>query len=184
VQQQLGELVDSLKAAQSRLRALTDKLSDSAWSAKPGPDRWSPAECIEHLNLTSRAYMPLLHDAVGKSRKMRGAPTTHYRRDPIGWFMSVMMAPRRQRKVPLPRIKTTKDFIPRGERSRTEILSEFVQLQGALVTLVQSADGLPIDKFKIVSPFGGKMKYNTYSALVIVARHEHRHLQQAEEASS
>jgi hypothetical protein len=184
VQHQLGELVDSLKAAQSRLRALTDKLSDSDWSAKPGPDRWSPAECIEHLNLTSRAYMPLLHDAVGKSRKMRGAPTTHYRRDPIGWFMSVMMAPRHQRKVPLPRVKTTKDFVPRGERSRTEILSEFVQLQGALISLIQSADGLPIDKFKIVSPFGGKMKYNTYSALVIVARHEHRHLQQAEEASS
>jgi hypothetical protein len=184
VQQQLGELVDSLKAAQSRLRALTDKLSDSAWSAKPAPDRWSPAECVEHLNLTSRAYLPLLHDAVGKSRKMRGDPTTHYRRDPIGWFMSMMMAPRHQRKVPLPRVKTTRDFVPKGERSRTEILSEFVQLQGALISLIQSADGLLIDKFKIVSPFGGKVKYNTYSALVIVARHEHRHLQQAEEASS
>ena len=87
MQQQLGGIVDSLKAAQSRLRALTDKLSDSAWSAKPGPDRWSPAECVEHLNLTSRAYLPLLHDAVGKARKMRGAPTTHYRRDLLGWFM-------------------------------------------------------------------------------------------------
>ncbi len=183
MRQQLSDLVDSLKAAQSRLRALTDKLSDSAWSARPGRDKWSPAECVEHLNLTSRAYLPLLHDAVGKARRMRGAPTTHYRRDPIGWFMSVMMAPRHARKVPLPRVKTTKDFVPRGERSRTEILSEFVQLQGALVSLIQSADGLPIDKFKIVSPFGGRMKYNTYSALVIIERHEHRHLQQAEEAS-
>jgi hypothetical protein len=182
VQQQLGAIVDSLKAAQTRIRALTDKQSDSPRSAKPGPDRWSPAECIEHLNLTLRAYLPLLHDAVGKAKKMRGAPTTHYRRDPLGWFMSVMMAPRHQRKLPLPRIKTTNDFVPRAERSRTEILSEFVQLQGALISLIQAADGLPIDKFKIVSPFGGKMKYNTYSALVIVERHEHRHLQQAEEA--
>lgn len=183
MQRQLSVIVDSLKAAQSRLRGLTDKLSDSAWSAKPEPDRWSPAECVEHLNLTSRAYLPLLHDAVGKARKMRGDPTTHYRRDLLGWFMSVMMAPRHQRKVPLPRVKTMNDFVPRGERSRTEILSEFVQLQGALISLIQSADGLPIDKFKIVSPFGGKLKYNAYSALVIVERHEHRHLQQAEEAS-
>jgi hypothetical protein len=183
VQQQLGAIVDSLKGAQARLRALTDKLSDSAWSVKPAPDRWSPAECVEHLNLTSRAYLPLLHDAVAKARKMRGPPSTHYRRDPIGWFMSMMMAPRHKRKVPLPRVKTTNGFVPRGERSRTEILSEFVQLQGALISLIQSADGLPIDKFKIVSPFGGKMKYNAYSALMIVDRHEHRHLQQAEEAS-
>jgi hypothetical protein len=183
LQQQLTEIVDSLKGAQLRLRALTDKLSDSAWSARPEPDRWSPAECIEHLNLTSRAYLPLLHDAVGKARKMRGDPATHYRRDLIGWFMSVMIAPRHPRKVPLPRVKTPSDFVPSGGRSRTEVLSEFVQLQGALISLIQSADGLPIDKFKIVSPFGGRMKYNTYSALVIVARHEHRHLQQAEEAS-
>jgi hypothetical protein len=36
---------------------------------------------------------------------------------------------------------------------------------------------------KIVSPFGGRMKYNAYSAFVIIARHEHRHIEQAEEAA-
>jgi hypothetical protein len=165
-----------------RLRALTDTLSDSAWSGKPQADRWSPAECVEHLNLTSRAYLPLLHDAVARARKMRSAPRSRYRRDALGLFMSTMMAPRHQRKIPLPAVKTTNDFVPKGNRSRTAILSEFVQLQGALITLIQSADGLPIDKIKIVSPFGGRMKYNAYSALVIIERHEHRHLQQAEEA--
>ncbi|MGI8403114.1 MAG: DinB family protein [Gemmatimonadaceae bacterium] len=183
MQQQLNDIVESLKSAQTRLRALTDKLSDSEWSGKPGPDRWSPAECVEHLNLTSRAYLPLLHDAVAKARKSRANPKTHYRRDAIGWFMSKMIAPRHPRKVPLPRVKTTPDFVPKAKRSRTATLSEFVQLQGALVTLIRSADGLPIDDVKIVSPFGGRMKYNAYSALVILERHEHRHLQQAEEAS-
>ena len=182
MQEQLGEIIDSLKSAQTRLRTLTDTLSDSEWSGKPAADRWSPAECVEHLNLTSRAYLPLLHDAVARARKMRGTRKNKYHRDTLGWFMSMMMAPRHQRKVPLPAVKTTTDFVPRGNRSRTAILSEFVQLQGALITLIQSADGLPIDKVKIVSPFGGRMKYNAYSALVIIERHEHRHLQQAEEA--
>jgi hypothetical protein len=182
LQEQLGEIIDSLKSAQTRLRTLTDTLSDSEWSGKPAADRWSPAECVEHLNLTSRAYLPLLHDAVARARKMRGARKSKYHRDTLGWFMSKMMAPRHHRKIPLPAVKTTNDFVPKGNRSRTAILSEFVQLQGALVTLIQSADGLPIDKVKIVSPFGGRMKYNAYSALVIIERHEHRHLQQAEEA--
>jgi hypothetical protein len=43
-------------------------------------------------------------------------------------------------------------------------------------------------KFKVVSmivfPFGERMKYNTYSGLVIVTRHQHRHIQQAEQAAS
>jgi hypothetical protein len=42
---------------------------------------------------------------------------------------------------------------------------------------------LPIDDVKIVSPFGGRMKYGAYSAMVIVARHQHRHLEQAEAAA-
>ena len=58
-----------------------------------------------------------------------------------------------------------------------------MRLQAELISLTRSADGLPIDEVKIVSPFGGRMKYTAYSALVILSRHEHRHLEQAEEAA-
>ena len=127
--------------------------------------------------------MPLLHDAVARARKMGRRTRSKYRRDAIGWLMSIMIAPRHAGKVPLPRVKTTPDFVPKAGRSRTAILSDFVQLHGALIALAQSADGLPIDDVKVTSPFGGRMKYNAYSALVIIARHDDRHLQQAEEAS-
>jgi hypothetical protein len=56
-------------------------------------------------------------------------------------------------------------------------------LHADLVTLIRSADGLPLDDVSIISPFGGRMKYSAYSAIVIVARHEHRHIDQAEEAA-
>jgi hypothetical protein len=42
---------------------------------------------------------------------------------------------------------------------------------------------LPLDRVKIVSPFGERMKYSAYSAIVVVARHQHRHIDQAEEAA-
>jgi hypothetical protein len=73
--------------------------------------------------------------------------------------------------------------VPSAGRSRTGILSDFVRLQTELISLVRSANGLPIDEVKIVSPFGGRMRYSAYSALVIVSGHEHRHLEQAEEAA-
>jgi len=81
------------------------------------------------------------------------------------------------------KIKTTPKFVPKGGQSRSQLLSEFVRLQADLITLIRSADELPLDRVKIVSPFGGRMKYNAYSAIVIVARHQHRHIDQAEEAS-
>jgi hypothetical protein len=147
--------------------------------------RWSAAECVEHLNLTSKAYVPLLRDAIAQAREVGGAKRKHYRRDPLGWFMSMMIGPLRHvgkfRIIP---VKTTPPFMPKAGRSSSAILSDFVRLQGELLTLVRSGDGLPLDKVKIVSPFGERMKYSAYSALVILERHQHRHIDQAEEASA
>jgi hypothetical protein len=184
LQNQIADIVQSLESAQSHLRRLTDKLPESDWNKKPAANQWSAAECVEHLNLTSRAYIPRLRDAVAKAREVRHSPTRHYRHDALGWFLSVMFGPLRHLgKFKVLRVKTTPAFVPRPGRSRTEILSDFVRLQTELISLVQSANGLPIDHVKIVSPFGGRMKYNAYSALVIVSRHQLRHLEQAEEAA-
>jgi hypothetical protein len=184
LQQQLAEIVQSLESAQSHLRRLTDKLPEADWNRKPAANRWSAAECVEHLNLTARAYVPLLRDAVAGAGEVRHSLRKHYRHDPIGWFLSAMFGPlRRLGKFKVGRVKTTPAFVPKPGRSRTEILSDFVRFQAELISLVRAADGLPIDDVKIVSPFGGRMRYSAYSALVVVSRHEHRHLEQAEEAA-
>ena len=184
MQRQLRAITNSLESAQSRLRRLSDNISDKDWNKRPGPERWSAAECVEHLNLTSKAYVPLLRDAVSRARKSSKPPSKHYRRDPLGWFMSVMIAPRRGLgKLRMPRIKTLPAFVPKAGRSRSVTLSEFVRLQSELEALVRSGDGLPLDSVKIVSPFGGRMKYSAYSALIIVAGHQQRHIEQAEQAA-
>jgi hypothetical protein len=184
LQEQLADIVQSLESAQSRLRRLTDNLPESDWNRKPGANRWSAAECVEHLNLTSHAYIPLLRDAVANAGEASHTPTKRYRRDGLGWFLSKTFGPLRHfGKFKVGRVRTTPAFVPRAGRSRTEILSDFVRLQTELISLVRSANRLPIDEVKIVSPFGGRMRYSAYSALVIVSRHEHRHLEQAEEAA-
>ena len=64
----LASLRNELDATTARLHALTDTLDDNTWRARPGRERWSAAECVEHLNLTSRAFLPSLHDAVKEAR--------------------------------------------------------------------------------------------------------------------
>jgi hypothetical protein len=185
VQRQLKAVTDSLRSAQSRLRRLSDEVSDKEWSSRPAPASWSAAECVEHLNLTSKAYLALLPDAVARARKRAGPRKKHYRHDALGWFFSMMFGPLRHvgkfRVLP---VKTTRAFVPKRGRSRKEIMSDFVRLQAELAAVIRSGDGLPLDKVKIVSPFGGRVKYSAYSALVIVARHQHRHIEQAEEAAT
>lgn len=184
MQKQLRAITNSLESAQTRLRRLSDKVSDTDWNRRPGPEKWSAGECVEHLNLTSKAYLPLLRDAVSRARKSSDPPRKHYRRDPLGWLFSLMVGPiRGLGKLHMPRVKTSTAFVPKAGRSRTVTLSEFVRLQSELESVIRSGDGLPLDSVKIVSPFGGRMKYSAYSALIIVAQHQHRHIEQAEKAA-
>jgi hypothetical protein len=184
VQSQLAELAESLESAQNRVRRLSDQISDSAWNQHTGPDRWSAADCVEHLNITSRAYIPRFRTALAEARQLRTPPRKKYRRDALGRAFAFLVGPRNLfGKLRLPKIKTLEGFVPKGGQTRTELLSEFVRLQGDLLTIVRSADGLPIDRVSVVSPFGETLTYNAYSALVIVANHQHRHIDQAEAAA-
>ncbi len=44
-----NRLLDHLKRSQRQLEEATSGLSAEQWNFKPGPDRWSIAECYEHI---------------------------------------------------------------------------------------------------------------------------------------
>jgi hypothetical protein len=79
------------------------------------------------------------------------------------------------------RFKTAAPFVPRADRTVAELVSEFERLQAEQVAVTRQADGLPIDRVKIASPFNTRLRYNLFSALSILPRHQHRHLWQAEQ---
>jgi hypothetical protein len=39
---------------------------------------------------------------------------------------------------------------------------------------------LPLHRVRITSPFNSKLRYNVYAALVLLPRHQERHINQAE----
>ena len=73
--------------------------------------------------------------------------------------------------------------MPSGGRPPEALLADFERLQSEVIACVRAADGLPIDRIKLVSPFDARLRYNLFAALTIVPRHQHRHLLQAERAA-
>jgi hypothetical protein len=61
-------------------------------------------------------------------------------------------------------------------------VAEFDRLQEEQMELLRLADGLPIQRIKVSSPFNARVRYNTFAALGILPNHQHRHLLQAEQA--
>ncbi len=181
---QLARVVRDLEAARDRLHDLVDTLPDERWARRPAPGSWSVAECVEHLNLTGRAYVPVLRDALDEARRLGGPSPERYRRDFVGWLLWAGTGPvPRVGRLRFGRIRTSSAFVPRGELPPGDVVREFDRLQDEQIALARASDGLPLASVKIVSPFDSRLRYNVYSCLVVLPRHQERHLAQAERAA-
>lgn len=55
-----------LERTQARLLASVDGLSDAQWNFKPAPDRWSVAECVEHITAAEPMIRGMIAGALKK----------------------------------------------------------------------------------------------------------------------
>ncbi|MBI1845698.1 MAG: DinB family protein [Candidatus Rokubacteria bacterium] len=172
--EQLAAIQGELAEARRRAHDVAAVAGDAAWETPPAPGRWSAAQCLVHLNLTSRAFLPLIEDAIARGRGMPGGSGSH-RMDVLGrllWWASTLRLP----------VKTTEAFVPSVDRPRTAVLSDFDVLQDAVVGLVAKAEGLDLRALRVVSPFDARLTYNLYSCFRLIAAHQRQHLRQAEQA--
>lgn len=171
---QLTGIAEEFLAALDQLHRLTESVPVTNWSRRPDPARWSVAECVAHLNLTSRTYLPLLSTAIDQARALDRLPPARYRRDPVGWLLWAMMGP------PVRfRTRTIAAFVPQAGTDAGHLVEEFERLQDAQLAALRMADGLPIGRVRVASPFNPRVRYNLFACFGILARHQHRHLWQA-----
>jgi hypothetical protein len=180
MQSQIARIIEELDHAQAGFDGLADTVPEDRWNKRSDPSRWSVAECVAHLNLTSEAYLPRIRKAIEEARQLPRSGNRAYRRDPLGWFFGMMFGRLPSiGKFRIGRVKTTPAFVPSGNLPKQQLVAEFRRLQAELAKMARECDGLAIDKVHIVSPFGEKIRYNCYSAFVLLHRHQERHIQQA-----
>ena len=177
---QLADIAGQFERARGRLHRVVSAVPAERWSVRADPVRWSVAECVAHLNLTGRAYIPMLQAALTEAKALGEPGPRRYRRDLAGWLVSLFVGPTpRIGRSAFGRARTIAAFVPSGELPREVVLSEFDRLQVEQIGLTRAAEGLPIDKVWMASPFNKKLRYSAYSALALLPRHQERHINQA-----
>lgn len=182
-QGQLDELAQYCAEVARRFSALDARVTDVRWQQRPAPDEWSVAECIAHLNLSSAAMLPRMRTAFGEAKRLPPIGDRAYEGALFGRILARVVGP-----VPtvlgfrLGRAKTGKPFVPGSELPRAQVVAEFRRWLAEELALVWSVEGLAVDQVSLESPFVAGARYDGYSSLWILVRHEMRHLVQAERA--
>lgn len=172
----LREIEMELARSTTRAAMLVDRVGETKFHMRPDPNRWSIAECLGHLTLTTNAYLPLIDDALQIGRLLAMKGPRRFRRDLTGWFLCAMSEPPYRYKA-----ITKAQFIPEGNGTRGEVLAAFVRSQQELTSRVYHAEGINLAVLRIVSPFDGRLEYNLYSGFRIIPTHQRRHLWQGEQ---
>jgi hypothetical protein len=172
---QLTGLDIQIRATSGRARAVVQRIGEARIAERPAPGKWSIAECLTHLRLTSEAYFPLWRQAFESARAKDLASDRHFKLDFCGKSLSWFLEP-----PPKVRFKAPQKFQPINCGPADRVLHAFLSSQDRLLATIAESTGLPIDRLKITSPFSRRLHYSVWSSFCVTAVHHRRHLWQAE----
>jgi hypothetical protein len=148
----------------------TKGLSDAQWNFKPAPDRWSIAECMEHIAAAEDFIRGNIENGVMKAPAVPG-------RDVVAIDAAIIEnVPARKNKVQAPEaIKPTNRFgSPEGS------IKHFVESRAVTEEFLKTTPGLR--DHAADSPAG--TKWDAYEFILLIAAHSERHTNQIKEVKA
>jgi hypothetical protein len=169
-----AKLQQYLADTRDQVLAEAERLTDAQWSFKPGPDRWSVGDVVEHLALAE----PALFDFHQKTLAAPAANAELRAKTQGKDEMIRKMIPDRSQKATAP------EPLQPGNRlgGRADVLAAFKQRRARTIDHV-AATNADMRAHVIASP-GPFGELDAYQWLLFIAAHTERHLAQIREVKA
>ena len=162
--------VQYLEQTRDGVVAAVSGLSDAQMHFKPGPDRWSVAECLEHIALAE----DLLFQNV-QYNVMKAGPGAADRDTAKIDAAVLALIPDRSHKAQAP-----PQLVPTGRWTPDETLKHFLASREKTIEFMKNTPDLRAHV--AVSPLGQPL--DAYEWLLFIAAHSKRHTEQIEEVKA
>jgi hypothetical protein len=166
-------LISELEVADRRAEAVTKGLTAEQLNWQPRQGAWSIGQCLEHLQLTSEEYLAAI------SAALEGQQHTTVPAISLGWlsrwFIRNYIAPNPEGA----RARAPKKIEP-AKNVEPFILEMFLRSNQAVRGLVRRASDYDVNRIRFKNPFVPLLRFTVGTGLEIVAKHQSRHLLQAE----
>ena len=157
-------------------RVLPLSIDQLRW--RPGPRRWSIAECLEHLHLTFGLYLPKVDDAIRAGWLGGLAPTGVLQYEPAELEALKLIEPPVTVRVSAPRA-----IVPVAAVDADCLVGRFHQSRDRYAEAVRRAFGLDLARILVVEPICPPIR-SLGGTLAFLAAHDRRHIWQAEQIRS
>ena len=174
---ELERLAYQMKVVRQDAEGLIIGLTEEQVKWRPGADRWSVAECYEHLNQTNRKMAEALETSIRAGRQANQLSEGPFTYGFLSrYFLRIMEPPVKSR------FKAPGAFVPQANGKQwATILDDWRTTHDRLNGLVLEAQGLDLARIKTTSPASSWIRYPLGIGFWIQAAHDRRHIWQARE---
>ena len=169
----LESFLDQILSIKQDAPGVADGLTDEAFNWRPAQDRWSIAECFEHLNMTAAAYLPRFDAVIAGARTAGWTSPGPFSYGFIERWAAKSMEPPAKRRLPAPAMLRA-----RGPLARDAVMTRFMEMQDAIAERVRRADGVDLRRAKVKALFG-PFWFSLGQSIQLALAHERRHIWQA-----
>jgi hypothetical protein len=169
----LPDLITEANNIAAETKSTFGPLTAAQLNWKPSAERWSVAQCFEHLVTSNKGFFPRVDGVIA------GIKPTFWQRMPVipglaGKLLIKSLDPKSTRKI-----KAPKKFQPAQSDISAAVLDDFVDQQGKIVEKMKATEHLDLDKIIITSPVAAAITYSMMDAYRVIVVHERRHFEQA-----
>ena len=171
----LPTLIEVANTVAPQVRADFGRLRTDQLNWKPGADKWSVGQCIDHLIVSNAEYFPIF------DRVLQGQKTTKTIWESLpglprmwGQMLIKSVSPDGARKQKAPKI-----LAPTTSAVDPGIITRFIDQQERVVSYLNTITAVDAEKIIVTSPVVRVITYSLLDACRVIVAHEQRHLLQA-----
>jgi hypothetical protein len=162
-------------ASHQRLRPLNNE----QLNRRPGYDKWSVGQCLEHLNILSGYYLPLVRTSL-KMAQARGSAARQSVRS--GWLGRRFTSAARQDEDAEGVFRVPKQYAPTGVRLTGTVVEAFNRQLDEVLRLLLLARQVDAGAVRVPNPLHPWLKLRLTDVLETLVANYKRYVHQAEHA--
>lgn len=173
--QNFQRLREEVSALDEDFRQSFEGLSEEDLNWKPAPDKWSVAECLDHLIISGRRY---LNNINRKADKLGTLPVSlddmPFRpRRFTRWFANYLEPGPKKSQVRAPA------KLRPSSRHSERILEDFLNMHREVLESINKIEQQQIANKSVTSPITALLRFKLGDVFMVLFAHERRHFEQA-----
>jgi hypothetical protein len=173
-----NELLQEVKIATLAILKIAEEnfapLSSEDLNQKPNPQKWSIAECLEHLNYYSSYYNKNIKLALEQAQKKQWKAVPVFTSTWIGKKSIESVHPSNAKPA-----KTLNALNPSSSTVQPDVVLRFIAAQKEFLALIEAAQNVNLNKAKVRIEVFKLLKLRLGDLFLFMAAHHQRHCNQA-----